>query len=483
MGDRRDLRLATGDGVNAPVQTARVADAVPVEVSPKSGGPPPEDPVLRAGWRRLRWLIGGMIALALAVTSSWVVFEASGYEARTALLIRAPGGKAGVPQAVDGALQSERELLRSFEVLRRTQESIGVGRLYPDLQGDSIGSIRAEGVTRMRDALSVETPRGTDVIEVAFRHDDPELAALVVNRLVKRFERARQSVLTPAVSRHRLLERIEEQEAALEEAEAALTAFLEDHPGLADGGAHAARAEQRAKLERDLRTERWITAYLEEEPLDDPSIHRARSRLEQLELELQAVLGVYEDDARTVRDLRQKIAHVRSQLEAREWAATRKREREILHHRERAERLEAALADYEAAERAVPALERERRDLVRARDLALRRLDVYQREFEGATLEAEVGRHRLAAAMHVLTRASPPEGRTVRPDQARLAWALLGIALVLVVALILADVVDDHRRKPVAPPVLFAAKLGKHPDGTPIALRVPEALVADQRSR
>ncbi|MEN8159887.1 MAG: hypothetical protein ABFS41_07440 [Myxococcota bacterium] len=464
------------------MQTARVADAVPVEVSPTAGGPPPEDPVLRAGWRRLRWGVGGAVALALAVASSWIVFEASSYQARTALLIRAPGGKVGVPRAVDGALQSERELLRSFEVLRRTQESIGVGTLYPGLQGDSIGAIRAEGVTRMKDALSVRTPPGTDVIEVGFRHTDPELAALAVNRLVKRFERARTTILPTAVSRHRLHERIEEQEAVLAEAETALAGFLGAHPDLADGGAWAARAEQRATLERDLRTERWVTTHLEEEPLDDPSVHRARSRLEQLELELHAVLGVFEEDSRVVKDLRQKVANVRDHLEAKERVATRKREREILLHRERAERLEAALADADAAERAIPALERERRDLVRARDLAVRRLDVYQREFEGATLEAEMGRHKFAAAMHVLTRASPPEARTVPPERARVAWALLGVALLLVLALILADVADDHRRKPVAP-VLFAAKLGEHPEGAPIALRVPEALVAGQRSR
>ncbi len=475
MDGDSQLQIATSEGT----QTARIAEPVPVKVTRASGGPPPDDPVLRAGWRRLRWWIGGTVALALALASIGIVADSSTYQARAALLIRAPGGSGA--QAIDGALQSERELLRSFEVLRRTLESVGIGTLYPELEGDSIGAIRAASVTRMGDALSVRTPPGTDVIEVSFRHEDPELAARVVNRLIRRFERARATILPPAVSRHRLHERILEQETALADAEAALAAFLEAHPDLADGGAYTALAEERAEFARELRTERWVTAHLESEPLDDPSIHRARTRLERLELELQAVLGVYADDSAAVESLRGRIAHVRDHLEAKEREATRKREREILLHRERAEDLEAALARFEAAERKLPALERERRELVRVRDLALRRLDVYQREFEGATLAAEVGRHRLAAAMHVLTQASPPEGRTVPPEQARRAWVLLGAALLLVVALIVADVVDDHRRKPTAP-VLYAAHLGTPSDGAPIALRVPEALAGRRRS-
>jgi uncharacterized protein involved in exopolysaccharide biosynthesis len=478
MDDGSQLRVAAGEGE----QTTRVADAVPLKVSPAPGGRPPEDPVLRAGRRRIRWLIGGSIALLLSVTSIWTVFDASSYEARAALLIRAPGAEAGVPQAIDGALQSEREVLQSFDVLRRTLESIRVALLYPDLTGASFGVVRAAGVTRMRDSLRVRTPPGTDVIEVTFRHADPELAAEVVNRLVKRFRRARQKIAPPVVSRSRLHERIGKEEEALSAAEAALAGFLEARPDLAEDNPRAALIEGRVELERELRTQRWIEDHLMEQPLDDAPVRQARARLEEVELELEAARVTYASTSIEVANLKRKVEGAREHLEAKVRTARRERERSLQVQREQVERVETKLYEFDRAEQALPALERERRELIRSRDLAKRRLDVFQREFEEATLAAEVGRHRLANAMHVLTHARPPEARTVPPEKARMAWALLGVALVVVLAVIAADVVDDHRVERTAP-VLYAAQLGRHTEGQPIALRVPEALAAGQRPR
>jgi len=464
------------------VQTARVAEALPVEVSRAGGGPPPEDPFVRAGRRRVRWFLGGTLALGLALASVGLVADSSQYESRAALLVRAPGGEAGLAQAVDGALESEREILKSYEVLRRTLDRVGAGKLYPDLRGDSIGAIREAGVDRMREALSVRTPPGTDVIEVSFRHGDPELTAEVVNKLVTRFQRARSRVLAPAVSRHRLYERIVEQEAVLADAETELSAFLSDHPDLASGAAHAAILDERASLERELRTERWVTQHLERAPLDDPSVYRTRTRVEELQLQFETASVLYAEGSTKLENLAQEIGRVRRLLAERERAARKERDREVALHRERQAGIEAELARFEAAERALPELERERRELVRARDLAVRRLDVYRQEFDDATREVERGRRRLAAATHVLTHASPPESRTVPPDEARIAWLLLGGALLVVFLVIAADVADDHRHEPTAP-VLYAARLGVRGDDEPISLAVPQALVGGQRSR
>lgn len=476
MDDNSHLRVVAGESE----QVARVADAVPVKVSPAAGGPPPEDPILRAGRRRIRWLIGGSIALLLAVASASTVFEASTYEARTALLIRAPGGKAGVPQAIDGALQSEREVLKSFEVVRRTLESIRVAKLYPDLTGVSFGVLRSEGVTRMQDALRVRTPTGTDVIEVTFRHPDPDLAAETLNRLVKRFRRAREKMAPTIVSRSRLHERIVEQEEALEAAETGLAEFLEAHPDLAEENPRAILIEGRTALERELRTQRWIEDHLMDQPLDDAPVRQARARLEEAEFELRAAKVTYTSASTEVKNLKRKIAGIRDHLAAKQRNARRERDRNLQLQREQVERVELELYEFDRAEEALPALERERRELTRTRDLAKRRLGVYQREFEAATLEAEVGRERLINAMHVLTHARPPEARTVPPEKAQLAWVLLGGALLLVLVLIAADVADDHRVDRTAP-VLYAAKLGDHQQDQPIALRVPEALAVGQR--
>src|SRR5262245_61190955 len=123
---------------------ARPELAIPVQFSPLGGGDWDEDEASRARRRRLRWQIGGGLALALAIASFAIVIASSVYEARSSVLIRPPNGNSTVPQAVDGALQSEVEILRSFEVLRQALESIGVDVLYPGLPGKATGEVRAE---------------------------------------------------------------------------------------------------------------------------------------------------------------------------------------------------------------------------------------------------------------------------------------------------------------------------------------------------
>ena len=61
-----------------------------------------------------------------------------------------------------------------------------------------------------------------------------------------------------------------------------------------------------------------------------------------------------------------------------------------------------------------------------------------------------MGRHRLLDAMHVLTTANPPETRSVPPEEARLAWLLLGAALPLVFVLILRARGMDVNHRPIA---------------------------------
>jgi len=243
-------------------------------------------------------LVGGALVIVIA---------SSVYEARSSVLIRPPNGNSGVPQAVDGALQSEVEILQSFEVLRQALESIGVGVLYPGLEGESTGAVRRAAIARMREALAVHTLPGSDVIEVTFRHADAQLAADVVNRLVERFRRSRRETLAPAASERFLHERIEEQREALSAAEASLAGFHAEHPGLAAKDPRRSLADRRSALETELRTQRDATDSTRSVgSSEDPSVVRARTRLDDLELELQKTLNTHVEGSRAVSKVRVK---------------------------------------------------------------------------------------------------------------------------------------------------------------------------------
>jgi uncharacterized protein involved in exopolysaccharide biosynthesis len=453
----------------------RVAQAVPVAFSPLAAGAGDgeEDALERARRRRLRWQVGFAVALALAVASFAIVIVSSVYEARASVLIRPPGGQSGVPQAVGGALQSEVEILRSFEVLRQALESIGFEVLYPGLEGETTGALRAAAVARVREALAVRTLPDSDVIEVTFRHADAQLAADVVNRLVERFQRSRREMLAPAVSRRLLHERIEEQREALSAAETALAAFHAEHPELATRDTRRELADRRLALEAELRTQRDAEDDVRSAAgSEDASVLRARGRLDELELELQATLNTHVDGSRAVAKLRSEIGRVREFLAEKERAATQGQARKLELLRSRQRELEAQLTALGEAERALPELELRGRDLARERDIASRRLDAYQRELEAATLAADVGEHELAVAARVLEPAQPPTARMIPAESARRAWALLGGAVIVLVGVFVTDELEQRRMRR-QPPTVWTAHVGAGAEGGALSLLMP----------
>jgi uncharacterized protein involved in exopolysaccharide biosynthesis len=446
-----------------------------VQFSPLADGTrDDEDEAARARRRRLRWQIACGVALALAVTSFAIVIGSSVYQARSAVLIRPLGAEGGVPQAVGGALQSEVEILQGFEVLRQALESIGVDVLYPGLEGETIGAVRAAAVARMREALAVRTLPGSDVLEVTFRHGDAQLAADVVNRLVERFRRSRREALAPVASKRFLRERIEEQREALATAETALAAFHAKHPELAAPDPRGSLAARRLALEAELRAQRDATDDARSAgSSDDASVARARNRLDELELELQKTLNTHVEGSRAVSKLEDEIARVRDHLTEKERAAAQEQGRRLELLRSRQRELEVQLAALGQTERDLPELERRGRDLERERDVAARRLDAYLREFEAATLAADVGEHEIAAAMRVLERARPPTSRMIPEQRAHQAWALVGGALVVLLGALLGDVLDQ--RRPGRAPLVWAAHVAAGAEGGSLALTMPGA--------
>jgi uncharacterized protein involved in exopolysaccharide biosynthesis len=454
-------------------EDVRIAQAVPVQFSPAAAAAE-EDEAVRARRRRLRWQVSFAVALALAIASCVVVAASTAYEARSTVLIRPPEARAGVPMAVGGALQSEVEILGSFEVLRQTLESIGVGALYPGLTGETPGALRAAAVARMRSALAVRTRPDSDVIEVTFRHDDAQLAADVVNRLVERFQRERPAMLSVAASRQLLHERIEEQREALAAAEDALAAFRTEHPDLAAAEPQRALAERRLALEDELRALRDAADDARGAAAPrDASVERARARLDALELELNQTLNTHVEGSRAVAKLESETERVRELLAERERAAAREQERGIERLASRRRALETQLAALAEAERALPARELRARELARERDVAARRLDAYQREFEAATLAADTSQHAVEVSARVLESAQPPTSRTIPEQSARSAWALLGGALIVLLGSLALDLLAQPSSR--RPPLLWAAPVGTGAGDGSLALALPGA--------
>jgi hypothetical protein len=75
----------------------RPEQAIPVSFSPLGGGDWQEDEVARARRRRKRWQRACAAALVLSSAAAILLLVSRVYEARSAVLIRPPGGNGTVP--------------------------------------------------------------------------------------------------------------------------------------------------------------------------------------------------------------------------------------------------------------------------------------------------------------------------------------------------------------------------------------------------
>jgi len=450
----------------------RPEQTMPVSFSPLGGGDWDEDELTRRRRRRQRWQRCGATAGALLVAAGAVLFFSRVYEARSSILIRPPSAEATVPQAIDGALQSEVEILQGSEVAEQAVEELGVERVYPSLAALEPARALADGADRVRRGLSVRTLPGSDVIEVLFRHDDAQVAADTVNALVARYQAVRQNALVPGTSERFLQDRIDEGGRILADAEGALAAFHAEHPIMVAADPRAALEDRMREVEDEMRAQRdAIDAAKSTGNADDPSVQRARKRLDELELQLQETLNTHVESSRAVTGLRLEISRVTGYLAAKERAAARDQGRRMELLQVRGQELEAELAALEVARRDLPELEKQGRELTRARDVAARRLDAYQRELETATVAADVGEHKVALAVRVLEPAHAPTRTVIPTTHVRVAMALSGLALVVLAGALLVDWLE--RRRSERQPAVWTAHVGAGGDGGSVALLMP----------
>lgn len=187
--------------------------------------------------------LGAILLVFLLVAGSgaaYVLTRTPVYEAKGSMLVKF--GQDAVPdvrlteKGASGMTPDERKefmnsalkLVQSHSLLRQVVASIGVERLYPELQAQDISdearTERAIAVLLKRD-LMVDADKST-LIELRARSHDPEVASLVVGGLMERFIRL-QSEIYGAKETDFLQQQIDEAKEKLEVSRSELTAFKE----------------------------------------------------------------------------------------------------------------------------------------------------------------------------------------------------------------------------------------------------------------
>ena len=86
--------------------------------------------------------------------------------------------------ASENLINSEVEILKSWDLAMQVANAVGVDRLLS--QSDGPSDI-AKAARNLRMGLTVTALRGTNIILVSYRNRDPELATLVLKDLLTRY--------------------------------------------------------------------------------------------------------------------------------------------------------------------------------------------------------------------------------------------------------------------------------------------------------
>jgi uncharacterized protein involved in exopolysaccharide biosynthesis len=195
--------------------------------------------------------------VAVGVLVGCVLYAAFGtsYEASMKILVRR--GRAEAPVSAgenapldltrmavtDEELNSEVELLRDREVLRKVVEETGAGGrdwFHFMRLGEGPGARIERATRRLANKVNVEPMKKTNLIAIRYKASDPESAERVLQSLAKAYVEKHTSVHRPAGESRFFEQQMNEARAELEQSQQELQRFSESHGAVA------------AALQRDL---------------------------------------------------------------------------------------------------------------------------------------------------------------------------------------------------------------------------------------
>jgi uncharacterized protein involved in exopolysaccharide biosynthesis len=285
--------------------------------------PSPARDVLTAVFRHRARMIQIFVAVLALVTLA-TFLRPRLYETRARILVkytseyvyRPQVGEARLPIALapEEILNSEVSILTSDELIREVIEELGVTTLYPGSFGRP-PSIE-EAAKTFRKNLSVEGVRRSTVLQVAFRHTDPELSARALHALVDRFERKHVNVFSEGTLAF-LEDQLRTYAERLKKSDQALEVFRQKHGVFNYDEQMNLLLRERAELESDHRQARveLVESQRKLEPLRrslqgprPPDVMGAiQTDLIRLQGEAQARRGRLETTAGLLEDLDRKI--------------------------------------------------------------------------------------------------------------------------------------------------------------------------------
>jgi uncharacterized protein involved in exopolysaccharide biosynthesis len=271
--------------------------------------------------------------------AAWVFSSDTLYESRATLILKFGrenifrpeiGEVDQIVQSNSGsAVESERKIIESRDLVRRVVEIMGVENLYPEIV-DSSEKVRPRHIeaaaSKFIHDLETSTEKGTNLIEIIFLHERPKVGEQALKILVEALkERHLQVFSDPKASF--LLDRLHGYEQDLENAERNLQEFKQKHDLSSPlEGQQQRLLDQRSRLDTNHQTiknqlhgleskalslESQMKTIPEQIPLSTTEgaglLDKAKAALFDLKRQEQGLLSKYTEDSVPIQNLQKEI--------------------------------------------------------------------------------------------------------------------------------------------------------------------------------
>lgn len=374
------------------------------------------------------------------------------------------GASSVIPMTTDPEeiLNTQVQLMRSRDVILATVERVGIDRLYPRLDRPGEAPDLDKAIEKFTDALRTAPQRTSNILHVAFRHEDRETAAATLDALIQVFRDKSIDVYINTQT-HFYEGQVEHARNRFAEASGKLSAFRQAQGVLAFEPQKALLLQQRVNFDTDLKkivadlagaTERIqaLEKAIEQAPPDvtafiDTQQSRvaedARIKLLNLKLRRQEIIGNFAPNSRQVQQVDQEIATAEqflAQQSAKFSGTVRKARNDVLTaletdlNRARADQAElegkrrgvaAQITAVDAQINAMTAGETERWSLERDVAAAQDNLKIFMIKLEEARAADSLNQSRIGNIAVVQAPSLPDPRQPVQPRP--LLYLLLGV--------------------------------------------------------
>lgn len=228
----------------------------------------------------------------------------------------------------DYQINSEIELLKSRSLAEDAMKSLGPKTIYKNLND-------TDGILKFQKSLSIEGIKKSDVIAVSFKHEDPKMAATIVNTLASAYLDQHLLVHKNSKSFNFFEEQSQVLKSKLEQAEERLKSFKKQNNVTALGEEQTLllrqiadlRAELNRTLSQEVETKNRIfklRQQMDKTPETIPQgeevdhnpflINTLEAKLVELELKEGELLVKYTPQSRLVKNVKKEIKIVREKL-------------------------------------------------------------------------------------------------------------------------------------------------------------------------